>query len=148
MILQQILTALDTELDRLGSLRTIIAGLSKPLKIDLPPNPDVDASAAADTDAQPIDVLIGAKLTRRKRSFSAKPVTRPAARSKAAAPPASALSHAVSHGPVVVSANQVARERQARLEITSPAKTPPADPDLVARNLAARWLSGGTAASA
>ena len=170
MLLQEIIYQLDGELIRLKSLRSVVAGLAKsPTAIrDLkpkierllqakPPLAKVNPAqtVAAERSAPPAEPVAAAGMARRRgrprgwragAAGKAETPVRNHRRIKVAEP--TALGKAASTGPVVISAAALMREREARMAIKAgPASQSPREaepevrPEVVARQLAARWLA-------
>ena len=144
MLLQHIIGQLDAELARLAALRKIVAGLEKanPVISQIIPKATDDreqlAPAATDevvnTEVLPARRVRAARVPSERRSRRA-----PAAET-------TALGRAIPGGPVVVSAEALARERATRVATTRTSaeqnKAPHENAETLTRNLSARWLSG------
>ena len=143
-LLQQIIHQLNVELDRLQSLRAIVAGLGAPA----PRAGSADPTRVARLAPEPPS---NASPVRPRRTST---------RSKPARPQPQkplefrALSSSVPSGPVVVSAQELARERELRRSAKPVAPQAEEEPvtseaalNALTRDLAIRWRSGtvGTA---
>lgn len=147
-MLQQIVHQLDTELERLQAIRDIVAGLhSAPLQTEI---------ASLDTDP---DLYTSAELpsepTRPKKTQrsprTAKKASKPEKHEDKEKPAAElrALKSSIPAGPVVVSAQSLARERETRAagktSAASKVRSPETDGaalDALTRSLANRWRVG------
>lgn len=143
MLLKQIITQLDTELDRLQKLREIVADLLSP-SVPIAPMADLLDTVAASEVPEPALLpedepsRIGSGRVRgvfRQRGTRVK-------RQRPAEP--SALTSAIPAGPVVVSAQALARERDLRAKAQVPSSKQIEEPTLeaIGRDLAARWVTG------
>lgn len=135
MFLQQILAQLDAELQRLTSLRQIVAGLSRVIR------PVSGLESQADLQGKTETVKPdGRQSLRRKTSVSRLAIKLPKLATAAEAIPVAKVSSA---GVIVVSAQQLALERELRAVqaalATQPLKT---SSEMTARDLSARWLGG------
>lgn len=136
MLLQQIVEALDGELDRLYQLRAVLDAIDGPLNVppvDAEPVPDEPVLSLSDRSVQ-LPVKTAAVRSRKVRAVpgvprvakTAKPVSRvPAARLRPKEK--TALKGPVPTGPVVVSASALAKEHAAKREHV-PVKRAPAPP--------------------
>ncbi len=171
MLLKQIVRQLDAEMDRLERLREIVAGLQSSLILV----PVVPFEAAS--DAVPDDILSTlrhdapepqsvpqpepvAKKQRKPRKLAAPARPKPPRVLKAVSTLARTLTSTIPAGPVVISPEALARERQKRLtaqakstaeqtsEEARPASAPETarTPDALVRHLTQRWLSGSASA--
>lgn len=154
MLLQQIIDQLDAELDRLVTLRHIVAALHRPPTHITASDPQSElASDRPDTTGEPETNSISQPRTRTRRLQYAKVLKRaPQASNPVTArlqqPPA--LASVLPTGPVVVSPAALARERALRkaapsaneLVDTESAVGPETDPEALARSLASRWRMG------
>lgn len=167
MLLQHIVYQLDGELTRLKSLRSVVAGLARPsasLRGFQARAERVSPTESPVSKDDPIQIALAERLTepvvtagtmrRRGRprvvradeaSEEALPV-RSHRRTKLAQP--TALGKAASVGPVVISAAALMREREARMAVKAASAHRPQSevelevrPEVVARQLAARWLA-------
>ena len=170
MLLQQIVYQLDGELVRLKSLRSVVAGLAKspavvrglqpklerllqtePLKAKSNPVQTVKVERVT-VPAEPVAAAGTARRRGRPRGLrvdgakNAEPLVRIQRRAKLSEP--TALGRAASAGPVVISAAALTREREARMAVKaasafqSPREAEPeVRPEVIARQLAARWLA-------
>ncbi len=162
MLLQQILHQLDGELTRLQTMRRIVADLAKAPAIVKRLTPKIEQLLRIEkgreikVEVQPAPVAVSPEQPRRrgrprKNPLAAAPANirlprapRHAARTRITEH--SALSKAVSAGPVVVSAAALAQERETRATLkaamaANSAPAPEVPPEMLARDLAARWLS-------
>ncbi len=141
MLLDFILSELDGELDRLGRLRSIVAGIGRvpTAVVAVPPPPPAVVEATPP------------RRRGRQRRYPAKSSPRRRVhRPKAPPEPLTALTNAIPSGPIVVLPAQLARERVARQATVSPLPIPegalPAiDPEVLLRELSARWGTGAVA---
>lgn len=149
MLLQKIVQQMDIELDRLYKLRAIVAELAHPVASFQEIAPEVEAASPvveAPTQERSLPSL------RRTRAYAPRG---PRAKSSPT-PEATALSSRIPTGPVVVSAQSLARERESRTPvIPKPETSTPTAPAVdaqgsenMARDLARRWLTNGDAAMA
>ena len=138
MLLQQILILLDDELDRLRNLRKIVASLAKPTIARSPLVSAPDQSPQTKTEGVEDSPR---PIRSRSRTGTAKTVARTDA-GQIFSPPAVVV-QAVRQGPVVVSAAELARERDAKAAVEqrkAGLQMKVSAPDSLARELAARWL--------
>lgn len=139
MWLQSIVGQLDIELNRLYNLRNIVAGLASIPVSDngLVLTPEALPSESSEPvleSSQPVGRRHRVRIARR---------TRPSVK-QAVVAEATALQHAIPVGPVVISAEQLMRERQARLASQTQAQTASSqmtDLEALSRDLAARWTA-------
>ena len=155
MLLQQIVSQLDAELDRLRNLRAIVAALAKSPVLVKRVSRKLDELLQAKPEARPAP----AEMQAPKKALPEKPVVerrkaeRPEKAPKKRAEPV-ALSRALSAGPVVISAQALAQERERRTMVHA-AENKEATPQVtgenaesLARDLTSRWLTGRSSLSA
>ncbi len=137
MLLQQILEQLDAELFRLSTLRGIVADLAQLPAVVTKLTPKLDA-------IPPVQTEPGEPPRRRRmpRKKTAQASEQPMAERKT-------LTKAVPSAPVVVSAQELLRERRQREALKrapgaefQDAASASMGSDALARDLATRWLSG------
>ncbi len=137
MLLQQILEQLDAELLRLSTLRGIVADLAQLPAVLKKLTPKLDAIPPVETEFRELP-----RRLRMPRKKTANASEQPIAEGRT-------LTKAVPSAPVVVSAQELLRERRQReaLKRAPGAEFPDAASasiasDALARDLATRWLSG------
>lgn len=146
MLLQQILAQLDIELERLQKLRAVVAGLRRPARRapKLAPEPD-PVPAIEPAAPSPVSKEEPHRRVRRWR-ISPRPTRTPASPKSVRAVETTALTSAIPAGPVIVSATDLARERERRAKVRLAAVAAPAvreevNLEALTRDIAARWVS-------
>ena len=148
MLLQETLRLLDAELERVLRIRDIVAGLAKGPALpeaELKQEIALMAQAEAELPQEPEPSKQAPKRSLLRRSFTRRTVTpKP--------PEPRALSSTIPAGPVVISRQALAREREMRVvhpsgaDVTNPQPIEIVPPDGAAlesltNDLARRWLS-------
>lgn len=134
MVFAYILAELDRELDRLGQLRAIVAGLKR------------TSAVVAAKVGSPVTVSAPElPKPRRRPGHLPRPASRPAPKRIVATPEPRALSGTIPTGPVVIPAAVV---RQRELQRVSPPLAPAAElaPEALLKELTVRWAPTGSAA--
>ncbi len=159
MLFSEILRQLDAELDRLKAIRTLVAGLAEPLPIEehlpgLHGSSKLDATGIRNAvgvaatepvvpsraEAVPVTVLPPSRRARQPYQPRTKSQGKPEPR---------ALTSTVPTGPVIISPQALAREREQRAGKAAQEEQEAAaavSPSSLAQALAARWLTPGQSA--
>ncbi len=156
MLFPEILRQLDAELDRLQAIRTLVAGLAEPLPIEkhlpgfhsssklapigmLPALHAVAAEPATPSQPETVPVTVLPPSRRARRPYQ------PRMKSQGKPEPR-ALTSTVPTGPVIISPQALAREREQRAGKAAQEEQEAAaavSPNSLAQALAARWLTPG-----